>query len=277
MKIDFIGDVHGHATRLLALLAALGYRRPTSRRAEWYHPDGNIAHFCGDLVDVGTENLAVIEIVMAMIESGCARAVMGNHDFNIIAILTPDPERPGKFLRSHSDLHLRQSAQTRAEFQREPDRARRALSFLKGLPLWLDMPSYRVAHAAWDQASIAVLRRYCACGDALTDEGFVAASRRSGEAGDARAILQCGPEVDCEPYLDRKGDSRTKERIRWWEAPDDHDPRPLFFGHYSLPTPLAPMRGTFACVDAGIAHGGRIGSYSHEIGRPLTQKGFSYG
>lgn len=277
MRIDFIGDVHGNAQRLLRLLAKLGYRRPTSSRADWVHPEGNVAIFCGDYVDVGEESLLVVEIVMAMVESGCARAIMGNHDFNIAALYERDPDDPSKTLRSHSERNLAQSAATRAEIDADPARGRRALTFIKSLPLWIDMPSFRVAHAHWDMGAIAALKACCGADGALTESGFAACSRRDTPLGDARRSIQCGPDHVGEPFKDRLGHVRTKVRTDWWNGPADDDPRPFFFGHYAFRHPLEPIGGVWVCVDAGIAHGGRIGSYSHQVGRPLDKRMFSYG
>lgn len=49
MAYDIIGDVHGHASALAALLTRLGYRET---RGAWRHPDRQ-AIFVGDLIDRG--------------------------------------------------------------------------------------------------------------------------------------------------------------------------------------------------------------------------------
>jgi hypothetical protein len=83
---DVIGDIHGHATKLEALLERLGYAR---RAASWVPPAGRQAIFLGDLIDRGPEQTKVVRIVRTMIDAGHARCVMGNHEFNAIGYATP--------------------------------------------------------------------------------------------------------------------------------------------------------------------------------------------
>ena len=49
MGYDIIGDIHGHADKLEAMLRTLGYRRTAGA---WRHPDRQ-AIFVGDFVDRG--------------------------------------------------------------------------------------------------------------------------------------------------------------------------------------------------------------------------------
>ncbi|HKN66687.1 MAG TPA: polynucleotide kinase-phosphatase [Gemmatimonadaceae bacterium] len=79
---DIIGDVHGCATELEAMLATLGYAR--AENDAWRHPAGRKAVFLGDLVDRGQRIPDVLRIVMAMVDSGSALAVPGNHDLKLV-------------------------------------------------------------------------------------------------------------------------------------------------------------------------------------------------
>jgi hypothetical protein len=88
---DIIGDIHGCATHLTDLLAALGYQENDWTGAYW-HPERQ-AIYVGDLVDRGHEQLRVLEIVKRMVDSGSAQIVMGNHEFNAIAFATKPPGR----------------------------------------------------------------------------------------------------------------------------------------------------------------------------------------
>lgn len=47
--------------------------------------------FVGDLIDRGPEQFRVLEIVYAMVSSGEARVVLGNHEFKAIGYMTEDP------------------------------------------------------------------------------------------------------------------------------------------------------------------------------------------
>jgi protein phosphatase len=82
---DIIGDVHGCADELQALLARLGYRVEWSnnqhnRNVTVTPPEGRKLVFVGDLVDRGPNAPDVLRIVMSMTAAGTAYAVQGNHD-----------------------------------------------------------------------------------------------------------------------------------------------------------------------------------------------------
>ncbi|GAA5044870.1 polynucleotide kinase-phosphatase [Streptomyces similanensis] len=70
---DIVGDIHGCAAELEALLAKLGY-------VDGVHPEGRTAVFVGDLVDRGPDSPGVLRRVMAMVRSGAALCVPGNHE-----------------------------------------------------------------------------------------------------------------------------------------------------------------------------------------------------
>ena len=58
--INFIGDIHGYATELKALLAVLGYRKSTM--TGWSVGDGQLV-FLGDLIDRGPRQKETVDIV----------------------------------------------------------------------------------------------------------------------------------------------------------------------------------------------------------------------
>ncbi len=99
---DLIGDIHGHAAELEALLVKLGYQLD----GPCYRHESRRVIFLGDLVDRGPQQRRVLEIVRPMFESGSALAVMGNHEFNAIAYFTADGE--GGHLRARNDKNTRQ-------------------------------------------------------------------------------------------------------------------------------------------------------------------------
>ena len=82
---DIIGDVHGCANELQALLARLGYRVEWSndqcnRNVTVTPPEGRKLVLVGDLVDRGPNSPDVLRIAMSMTAAGTAYAVQGNHD-----------------------------------------------------------------------------------------------------------------------------------------------------------------------------------------------------
>lgn len=82
---DIIGDVHGCADELEALLGQLGYGvEPALRHDEPGYrvtpPPGRKALFVGDLVDRGPRVVDTLRLVMGMVEGGAALCVLGNHE-----------------------------------------------------------------------------------------------------------------------------------------------------------------------------------------------------
>lgn len=80
---DIIGDIHGCATELEALLADLGYRQ-SEEGGPYRHPEGRRAIFLGDLMDRGPRNLDAFTLVRDMVTAGAALAVPGNHDAKLV-------------------------------------------------------------------------------------------------------------------------------------------------------------------------------------------------
>jgi protein phosphatase len=80
---DIIGDVHGCADELEALLRELGYRYEADTAA-YRHPDGRKLIFLGDLVDRGPRILDSYQIARRMVETGQALCVPGNHDMKLV-------------------------------------------------------------------------------------------------------------------------------------------------------------------------------------------------
>ncbi|MGJ5813257.1 polynucleotide kinase-phosphatase [Paludibaculum fermentans] len=88
---DIIGDVHGCASELRALLQQLGWQRYTLEAPEapwggesWSHPAGRKAVFLGDLVDRGPHIADTLRIVRNMCAAGHALCVPGNHDMKLV-------------------------------------------------------------------------------------------------------------------------------------------------------------------------------------------------
>ncbi|MFF6948050.1 polynucleotide kinase-phosphatase [Streptomyces iakyrus] len=91
---DIIGDIHGCAAELEALLGKLGY-------VDGVHPEGRTAVFVGDLVDRGPDSPGVLRRVMAMVKSGNALCVPGNHE-----------NKYGRYLRGRKVQHTHGLAET---------------------------------------------------------------------------------------------------------------------------------------------------------------------
>jgi protein phosphatase len=79
--VDIIGDLHGCAMTLRELADQLGYDE------RWEHPQGRRIVFLGDFADknlVRGHNLHTVRQVCALLVTGKAVAVMGNHDRKLL-------------------------------------------------------------------------------------------------------------------------------------------------------------------------------------------------
>lgn len=295
---DVIGDVHGCADALDALLRKLGYRK---RWRTWRHPSRQ-AVFVGDLIDRGPQQVETVTMVRRMVDAGTAQIAMGNHEFNALAWMTPGPSGTDDFLRTRKgekgENNRKQHAAFLAQVGENSRRHREFIAWFRTLPMFLDLGSLRVVHACWHDESIAVLRDAEARGG-LTDEFLAASCDRKGDGSpefNAIETVLKGPELRIsEPYLDKDGIERDKARIRWWdveampsgqvveippgtkkpdgtlhsghaEAPSDTvaryrylDTVPVVFGHYWRKKGNVVTTPTTACVDLSAVRGAARG------------------
>jgi hypothetical protein len=174
MNFDVIGDVHGEYDKLVELLSHLGY---SESDGAWAHPS-RTAIFVGDLIDRGPKQLETVHLVRAMVESGGAQCILGNHEFNAIAWVTPDPEDSGKFLRDHHKPGNREQHQAFLDVVEGTRKQRDITDWFKTLPLWLDLPGLRIVHACWHEESMDVLRPVLGPNHTLTEEAILWGSRQ---------------------------------------------------------------------------------------------------
>jgi metallophosphoesterase len=193
MTLHIIGDIHGHAEKLSALLQKLGYE---FRQGAYRHPS---AIFVGDFIDRGPHQLKTLDMVRRMVDAGSARAIMGNHEFNAIAWHTLDPDTPDEFLRLHGgDKGRKNQDQHKAfltELQDQPARHTEIINWFKTLPLWLDLPGLRIVHACWHEGHMQALSPLLTSELQLTDETIIQACRDGSPAFHAVETLLKGIEV----------------------------------------------------------------------------------
>lgn len=225
---DFIGDIHGHADALEKLLEKMGYH-PSG--AAWAHPH-KMAFFLGDLIDRGPRIRRTLELVRAMVSSGSARCLMGNHEYNALAWATPDSN--GGYLRSHSFVHYAQHRQTLDAFIGHEAQWQNHLGWLRGLPLWAEgslagptgeSTPFRAVHAAWLPDRMATLARGYDP-DRGCDIAFLTSThdRSSPLSGALEDVLK-GPEARLPPGMsipDKEGHPRLRSRLKWW-LPNDQE------------------------------------------------------
>ena len=152
-RYDIIGDIHGHADELVALLRTLGYAR---EGGAFRHPNGRKAIFLGDFIDRGPKIREVLGTVRSMVEAGSVLVVLGNHEINAMRfhILGGD----GKPLRPHTDKNIDQHRATLEQFP-DQNEWKGWIDWFAGLPLFLDLDRLRVVHACWDTRAVEATRK----------------------------------------------------------------------------------------------------------------------
>ena len=221
---DVIGDVHGCAGELEALLVRLGYHvawhgAPGGALVTVTPPAGRRAVFVGDLVDRGPRSPDVLRIVMSMVEAGVAFAVPGNHDVKFQRWLD------GKDVKPTHGLD-----RTIAQFEPEPKAFRVSVrTFFKSLPLylWFNGGTLAVAHAGIKEEMLGrvsgEVRRFCLYGET------------SGET-------------------DKFG-----LPIRYHWAAEYTGRTSIVYGH--TPVPDADWVNNTMCIDTGCCFGGKLTAY----------------
>ena len=297
---DLIGDVHGDADRLERLLGILGYNQ---NEGVMRHPEGRRAIFVGDLVDRGPKVAETLRMVKAMVDAGTALMTLGNHEFNLLALLTPDGN--GGFLRPHTARNIKNCRATLEAFEGRETELRGYLEWFRTLPFYLDLGGCRVIHAEWNDELVAGMngRTY------LDDEFLRNASTKGTEEHRTVEVLLKGSEValpDGATYTDFDGTKRFDVRICWpypavgrtfrevafgsgdnipdVPVPDEiaaritgygTDEAPVFFGHYALnDLPNAIVAPNAACLDHGCGKGGMLAAYRWNGERTLTAGNF---
>lgn len=205
MFYDVIGDIHGQDAKLEALLTHLGY---TPDGKGYRAPAGRQAVFLGDLIDRGPGQIRVLETVRAMVDTGQARCIMGNHEFNAVAFVTPDPRKPGECYRVNriDGPKSRKNRVHHAEFLAqvgEGSEAHRSwVEWFRSLPVCLDLGGIRVVHGTWHPESVQALADLGWRDGVLLDDALMARLHEKDARGHeslamrARKRLTCGLEID---------------------------------------------------------------------------------
>ena len=307
MGYDVIGDIHGHDEELLALLKRLGY----------YHNGVSYSHdrrkvlFLGDFVDRGLGQRRVLQTVMAMCNSGAARAIMGNHEFNALAYHTEHPPGSGKWLRPRTDKNTKQHFAFLREYLDSPEELQCVLDWFMTLPLWLELPEgLRLVHACWHEPSMARLQSSLGSGNTLTPALLIQASEAGSQAYEDVEVLLKGPELKLPGnvlFTDKDGFERHKIRIKWWlnqaatyadlalppyvvernpglqgetlpEGIDigyGQDEVPVLFGHYWFEGIASPVETNVACLDYSVPRAtGKLVAYRWSGEKELLEENF---
>lgn len=290
---DLIGDVHGCADALIALLDGLGYRQA---HGVWRHPQ-RIALFTGDLIDRGPLVRETVLRVREMVDAGAAKVVLGNHEYNLAGWFFPAPAGSGReWLRAHTERNEAGLEATLESFEGHPADLQATLAWIGELPLWLESPALRVIHACWDTELMAEFRT----GHAERTLTLSLASEACYGGSLARRFLDRilnGSELplpEDRVMYGRDGLRRRSFRTAFWTEgaetlgevafqpdplPDDVHARPIeaherqrlltypahappvFFGHYWLSGMPRLQAPNVCCLDYSMVLGGRLVAY----------------
>ncbi|UZD64634.1 metallophosphoesterase [Marinobacter sp. AN1] len=303
---DLIGDIHGHATELKALLTKMDYRETDG---VWQHPERKVI-FLGDFVDRGPEQVETVTIARNMVEGGQALAVMGNHEFNAVTWVTADPQNPGEYLRPHIDKNLKQHREFLEQVVEGSELHHSMIEWFKTLPVYLDLPEFRVVHACWHPEHLAAIADYTDSDNRLLPGAWEAASREGSAAYEAIEALLKGLEVPLpgdHHFFDKYQQKRTNIRTKWWQQGEltyrdlamvpgnvidqiPHEPvvadvlpgydgeKPVFVGHYWMSGEPAPLNEHVACLDYSVAgdKGGKLCAYRYGSEKELKADNFEW-
>ena len=286
--VDFIGDIHGHADKLEALLLKLGYAK---NKGAYAHPDRKVL-FVGDYIDRGPKIRETLEIVKSMVDSENAIALMGNHEYNALCFHFQETE--GGHLRKHLIKNIIQHYETLKQFQNRQREYEDYLDWFKTLPLFFETDTFRAVHACWDNKNIDYLKQTL-INNKLTDELIYQSVKKGTALYEAIDQTLKGKEIDMPEglyFTDKDGARRTAIRIKWWENPADmtyksisvepienlpeqpievsvltstdyypSNDKKVFFGHYWLKGEPSLYKENICCLDFSVAKGGKLVAY----------------
>jgi len=235
---DIIGDVHGEAALLKKLLKKMGYQKVNGSYA---HPERKVI-FTGDFINRGTEIKKTVRMVRAMVESGNALAVLGNHEIN--AILYHLNDKHGVLLVKKNTKHYLSLFKTIREYSRDANEWKETLKWMRSLPLFLDLGGLRVVHACWSQRAIEVANSIYSEGRIRKKVFRTIFKDSDSEITQSVWRLTKGVSLKMPPDLrvkNNKGVTPRSIRVEWWEDPTGKNFQELSFeSKYTLPSYTVP-------------------------------------
>jgi hypothetical protein len=301
--IDFIGDIHGHASKLELLLKKLGYE---FKSGIYKHPERK-ALFIGDYIDRGPQIRETLHLVRNMVDNGSAIALMGNHEYNAIGFHTPDEK--GGHLRKHDIKNIVQHFDTLKQFQNRQKEYEDFIEWFKTLPLFYETDHFRAVHACWDDKHINHLRGILP-NNQISDKQIADASSKIHLLFNIVEETLKGKEMKMPlglSFFDKDGAERTELRTKWWENPEtstyrqmsvipldqlpdvmvetsllphtgyyQENQKPVFFGHYWLNGAPSLQKTNVCCLDYSVAKEGLLVAYRFDNEQILSQEKFVF-
>jgi hypothetical protein len=303
VKYDIIGDVHGYASELVALLKKMDYHEIND---VWVH-DNRKAIFVGDFTCRGPETRRTVNIVRKMVENETGFAVLGNHELNAIAHFTKD--REGRPFKQATGSNKRVMEQIKSEYLYEKDQLKDDLKWLRELPFFLDAGDFRVVHAYWSDTNLNLLKESSPKGN-LSKKILSEMFSQGTELAKAMRQTTRGIEFNLPNDLiikDSRNIRRTNFRVLWWKDPkgktfeqisygnkfilpeytippellftfDIYQAKNpiVFLGHYCIPEDRMIPSPNICCVDNCVANGGQLAAYRWDGESKLKANNFVF-
>ncbi len=297
MKLDLVGDIHGHADKLEEILTLMGY---VKKVGVYQHPEQRSLVFLGDYIDRGPKIRETLHLVKDMCDAGHALAIMGNHEFNAICFHMKDTVNGG-FYRKHSIVEIDQHIETLRQFRNYQEEWEEVfLPWFHRLPLYIDRPEFRAVHACWDEDQINWLAENniyeTIHGQKRVAQNVLADyARKKSPVYDVLEELLKGKEFDLpegQGFVDKDGTKRQRARVKWFQPVEQRQlhkdvflgigedfgnlvlnedihaalhryegETSVFFGHYWLKgKPTDPFAKSI-CLDYSVAKDGHLVAY----------------
>jgi hypothetical protein len=305
---DVIGDIHGCSEALERLLVKLGYEKVDGV----YSHSERMAVFVGDIIDRGPHIREAVWLVHDMVKAGNAVITMGNHEYNAIAYMTPLPEGEShEYLREHNHRHTRIMRETLDQFADYQDEWEYLIKWFQTIPVFLEMPGFRVVHAAWDNKLIDRFKKERQSNQ-IDMEFLIKSSDLDSFEFDVMDRLLRGTNLKLPNGMTIEGkDGYVREFFRtmfWSDAPEtyqdvvfqpdplpseiaaralsgsdrskllryDADQPPLFFGHYWRDGEPECIKPNLACLDYSAVKYGKLVAYRFDGESALSNDKFVF-
>ena len=130
-----VSDVHGCMHALESALSQVGFC------------DDDVLYVLGDMIDRGPASYKVLEFVRSHEN---VIALMGNHELMALQYLDDDPEH-GRDWQYNGYWEMRQWFEDHMKGNEEQQKeADELISWLRGLPYWVELDDYLLIHAGWN-------------------------------------------------------------------------------------------------------------------------------
>ncbi|PRZ01041.1 metallophosphoesterase [Marinilabilia salmonicolor] len=300
---DIIGDVHGYAEELTALLKQLDYKEINGV----YIHDKRKAVFVGDFTCRGPETRRTISIIRKMVENQTGYAVIGNHELNVIGHFTKNDE--GKTFKPATGSNKKIMDRIKQEYLYEKELLKDDLKWIRRLPFFLDFGTFKVTHAYWSDHNKSIINEKLQ-NKKLTKKLLQKIFDHDSPFAEAVRQTTRGIEINLPHDLIIKDDRnirRTNFRIRWWQDPTGKTFKeisygnkftlptytvppeilfpfkvytekevPVFVGHYCMPSDRMLPSPNVCCVDNCVANGGLLAAYRWKNGEQLKITNFVF-